>query len=227
VARHWGVPPLAAPTALSQITLISQAPLGARQMKAWLRHRILGGGGWRRLALASLICLACSASAAAERTASPLNYTLRLDSTLAPQLAGRHIADFSDANRSFGAPTQLRPAATAQTCSASWSRLGLAITFASASTSSCAAKTLGRWLTVTASSSGWQTAAGLAVGDSERRLHTLYPQTRQLDFLGLGRLWELETGGPFCDGGPPLALAARVRAGLDSALMVVHVPACG
>ena len=109
-------------------------------MKAWPTHRILGGGGWRRLAVAGLVCLACCASAATGQTAAPVSYTLRLDSTLAPELAGRHIGDFTDAVRSFGAPTQVRPAATAQTCTASWPRLGLAIAFASAPTSSCAAK---------------------------------------------------------------------------------------
>src|SRR4029079_5490442 len=119
-------------------------------MKAWPTHRILGGGGWRRLAVAGLVCLACCASAATGQTAAPVSYTLRLDSTLAPELAGRHIGAFPDAVRSFGAPTQVRPAATAQTCTASWPRLGLAIAFASAPTSSCAAKALGRWLTVTA-----------------------------------------------------------------------------
>ena len=73
----------------------------------------------------------------------------------------------------------------------------------------------------------WHTRLGLRVGDSEAKLRALYPEARQLDVRGLGTLWELETGGPLCDGGPPLALAARVVSGSVSALLAVHVPACG
>ena len=47
--------------------------------------------------------------------------------------------------------------------------------------------------------------------------------------LGLdrGTLWQLETGGAMCDGGPTLALAAKLAAGRVVALEVVRVPACG
>ena len=42
-----------------------------------------------------------------------------------------------------------------------------------------------------------------------------------------GRIWELETGGPYCDGGPPHSLGAHVRATRVNALTILHVPACG
>jgi hypothetical protein len=73
----------------------------------------------------------------------------------------------------------------------------------------------------------WHTRTGLHVGDSEAKLHSLYPDASRLDFLGLGALWELETGGPLCDGGAPLALGGRIVNGRVGALVVVHVPACG
>jgi len=73
----------------------------------------------------------------------------------------------------------------------------------------------------------WHTRHGLHVGDSESKLSSLYPDARSLRFLQLGDVRELETGGPLCDGGPPLALAARIVSGQVGALLVVHVPACG
>ena len=83
------------------------------------------------------------------------------------------------------------------------------------------------WWQVTMRAARWHTRLGLRVGDGERELHSRYPDATRLDFLGLGALWELETGGPLCDGGPPLALAARVASGRVGALLVVRVPACG
>jgi hypothetical protein len=101
------------------------------------------------------------------------------------------------------------------------------VAFSTAQPASCSPRNLGSWIRVTATGPRWHTAAGLHVGDSERRLHALYPEARRLDFLAQGRVWELETGGPLCDGGPPLGLGGRVRAGRVTALTVLHVPACG
>jgi hypothetical protein len=105
--------------------------------------------------------------------------------------------------------------------------LALAIDFAAGAAGSCSADSLGAWREVRASAPRWHTAAGLRVGDGENRLHALYPAARPLDFLGLGHLWEIGTGGPLCDGGPPLSLGAHVVAGRVDALLIVHVPACG
>jgi hypothetical protein len=181
----------------------------------------------RRLAVAAMLCASLLASALPSRAASAGDYELRLDATPAPELAGRHVGDFVEAVRAFGRPARLQTARIPPACTASWPKLGLDIAFAAARAGTCTAGALGRWLSVTARAPRWRTTAGLRVGDTERRLHALYPATRRLDFLGLGLLWELETGGPLCDGGPPLAVAARVRAGYVSALVVVHVPACG
>jgi hypothetical protein len=157
-----------------------------------------------------------------------LQYTLHLDLRAAPEIAGKRIATFSEALRAFGRPAAVASgAATPPACTASWPTLGLRIGFSAPTSASCAAQDLGPWLQVTATARRWHTYAGLHVGDSERSLHALYPNARRLDFLGHGRMWELETGGPFCDGGPPLALAARMRGGWVSALVIVHVPACG
>jgi len=151
--------------------------------------------------------------------AAPANYVARLDLGSAPVLGGVRVATLTQAVRTFGKPDRVVPRPV---CRAIWQRLALEIRF---SGSSC--KTPGMWRQVTMRGLRWHTRIGLRVGDSEARLHALYPDARQLDFLGLGALWELETGGPMCDGGPPLALAGRVASGKVGALLVVHVPACG
>jgi hypothetical protein len=168
------------------------------------------------------------ASAGRSGTASnPLRYTLRLDLRIVPEIAGKRVATFRQALRVFGQPAVLAPkAGVAPSCRASWPKLGLAIEF-STRASTCAIADLGSWLTVTATSRRWHADSGLSVGDPEPKLHRLYPQARRLDFLGYGPTWELETGGPFCDGGPPLALGAVVRKSHITSLIVVHVPACG
>jgi hypothetical protein len=159
---------------------------------------------------------------------SRLNLTLRLDIRAAPLIAGKRVGTLSQAIRALGRPAMLSPVPGAvPACRASWPALKLTIELSTAQPASCSAQNLGTWTQVTASSPGWHTVAGLHVGDSERRLHALYPEARRLDFLGQGRIWELETGGPFCDGGPPLSLGARIRASRVSALTILHVPACG
>jgi hypothetical protein len=156
-----------------------------------------------------------------------LGFTLRLDQGQAPKIAGRRIGTFRQAVRAFSRPAAVAPKAGAvASCRASWPKLGLAIEF-SAPSARCEVASLGSWLTVTASTRRWYSSAGLRVGDAAGRLHDLYPQARRLDFLGYGPAWELETGGPYCDGGPPLALAAIVRANRVTSLIVTHVPACG
>jgi hypothetical protein len=157
-----------------------------------------------------------------------LDLSLHVDSRPVPSIAGRRIGTFVQAARFLGRPAQIaRGQERPPTCEATWPTLALRIDFTSAQTGSCAARALGGWVDVEARDTRWHTLAGLHVGATERRLLTLYPHTRRLDFLGKGRLWELETGGPLCDGGPTLALAGQVRSARVSALEVVRVPACG
>jgi hypothetical protein len=184
-------------------------------------------------AAGGVLCVVLSAAlgarpAYASTSASVVDYSLHLDSGSAPKLAGRRVGTFLQAVRAFGKPALVVPGAqTTPTCKVFWPRSGLEIDFSTTQPGACAARNLGAWSQVTARGARWHSYAGLRVGDTERKLHTLYPTARRLDFLGLGRLWELETGGPLCDGGPPFALAAQVRAGRISALAIVHVPACG
>jgi hypothetical protein len=162
--------------------------------------------------------------AVAFATAAPATYVAGLDSGAAPVLAGARIATLRQAVRSFGKPDRVvPPAGTRAVCRAVWQQIGLEIQFSAAS--GCTAP--GSWWQVTMRRLRWHTRLGLRVGDGETKLHALYPDARRLDFLGLGALWELEAGGPFCDGGPPLALAGRIGAGKVDSLLVVHVPACG
>jgi len=191
-----------------------------------------------RLAVSCVLCLLCLGAAPTAQAGSAvpasaktvvLDYSLRLDTGPAPELAGRRVGTFAEGVRAFGRPALVvsSGALSQPSCTASWPKLALEIDFSTARRGACAARDLGRWLTVRASAPRWHTPAGLRVGDTERRLHSLYPTARRLDFLGMGSLWELETGGPLCDGGPPLAVAGRVRAGHLNQLAVVHVPACG
>jgi len=167
--------------------------------------------------------LLCSIAVVA---AVPLTYSAKLDSTASPVLAGRHVGTFPLAVRLFGRPDGVRRVAGEEpTCLASWRRYGLEMRFDTAG--ACASSDLGVWRQVTMRALRWHTRLGLHVGDSEAKLNSLYPGARSLRFLGLGDLRELETGGPLCDGGPPLALAARIASGKVGALLVVHVPACG
>jgi len=157
-------------------------------------------------------------------TAAPASYSARLDSGSAPVLAGVRVGTIAQATRTFGKPDFVSPLKGPKTvCRAAWERYGLEIRFSA--TSGCS--TLGSWSRVTMRATRWHTRLGLRVGDSESKLKMLYPDARRLDFLGFGALRELETGGPICDGGPPLALAGRVAGGKVSALLVLHVPACG
>jgi hypothetical protein len=157
-------------------------------------------------------------------TAAPASYVARLDSGSAPVLAGAHVGTLEQATRTFGKPDLVQPVrGTNAVCRVAWERYGLEIRFSTAS----GCNTLGSWSRVTLRAAHWHTPVGLRVDDSEAKLHALYPDARRLDFLGLGALWELETGGPLCDGGPPLAVAGRVAGGRVRALLIVHVPACG
>ena|SRR5689334_2851970 len=134
-------------------------------------------------------------------------YTIQLDRLLAPTVNGHPIASERDASRLLGRPT-------AQTrCTARWTTLRL--------------DTCGVGVELTATTTAWHTAKGLHPGDTATKAHALYPQGRSLAFLHKGTLWQLETGGAMCDGGPTLALAARLARGRVTALEVVRVPACG
>jgi hypothetical protein len=160
-------------------------------------------------------------------TAAPTIYTAKLDTTSSPVLAGTHVATFRQAVGTFGKPDRvLRVAGGRPLCAVTWSRYGLEIRFSPAGRG-CTTPNLRSWWQVTMRALRWHTRTGLHVGDSEAKLHSLYPDASRLDFLGLGALWELETGGPLCDGGAPLALGARIVSGRVGALVVAHVPACG
>lgn len=137
--------------------------------------------------------------------------TIALNHQPAPTVAGHRITSYQSAVRAFGKPTRVR-----SSCDALWDRLALEV-------DSCSS--IGIQITVTAKT--WRTTAGLRVGDTAARAHALYPQGRSLAFLARGSLWQLETGGVMCDGGPTLALAAKLAGGRVTALEVVLVPACG
>jgi hypothetical protein len=159
---------------------------------------------------------------------SKLGPTLRLDASPAPLIAGKRVGTYAQAVRAVGRPARLfLVTGTTPVCRASWPTLQLTIDFSATAATSCAAPNLGLWARVRAAGSRWHTIVGLHVGDPAQRLHALYPAARLLDFVAGGPLWQLETGGPLCDGGPPLTLGARVRADRVEALLVVHVPACG
>jgi hypothetical protein len=136
-------------------------------------------------------------------------YTIQLDRLTAPTVNGHRIATERDATRIFGAPSR------AARCTAGWSAFALEV------------NTCGNGIELTATARSWHTAAGLRPGDTAARAHALYPQGRSLGFLNRGTLWQLETGGLMCDGGPTLALAAKLTTGRVVALEVVRVPACG
>jgi hypothetical protein len=171
----------------------------------------------------TLQALICSLAVVA---AAPLTYTAKLDTGTSPVLAGRHVGTYSQAVRLFGKPDDVRRVAGGRAlCLVSWRRHGLEMRFQAAG--ACGTGTFGPWWQVTMRASRWQTRLGLHVGDGEAKLISLYPDARSLGFLALGDLRELETGGPLCDGGSPLALAARITSGRVGALLVVHVPACG
>ncbi len=180
------------------------------------------------LAAAALVVSVFVPGAYAAPGTNTRNLTLRLDLGAAPLIAGTRVDTFPQAVRAFGRPARLSavPGST-PSCRASWPALALAIEFSIAGEGVCAPRSLGSWTRVTATGARWHTRAGLYVGASEARLHALYPDARRLDFLGQGRIWELETGGPYCDGGPPLSLGARVPVNRVGALVVLHVPACG
>ena len=152
--------------------------------------------------------------------AAPASSTVRLDGSTAPALGGAHVGTLPAAVKLFGRPDRV------VSCTASWSRYRVTIAFKPAATGACTGSSLGPWQQVTLRAARWHTQAGLHVGDTAATLHALYPNASQLDFVE-PNLWELETGGPLCDGGRPLALAGRIVSGDVSALVVLHVPACG
>jgi hypothetical protein len=145
-----------------------------------------------------------------------------LDSTTAPLLAGAHVGTYAQARRAFGPPDRI--ARVDADCAATWTRAGMTIRFVSAAAGRCPPSGLRGWVQVTIRSARWRTSRGLRVGAPLSSLHALYPDAARLPGTAL---WRLETGGPLCDGGAPLALAARPVAGRVGALLVLHVPACG
>jgi hypothetical protein len=182
----------------------------------------------RVLTAAALASTLLVSGAAVALGTSRADFTLRLDLRTAPLIAGERIATLADAIRTFGRPARLSALpASRHACRAAWPGRGLAIDFSITALVACSATVLGSWSEVIATDPRWHTTAGLRVGDSSAHLHALYPAARRLDFLGQGPLWELETGGPYCDGGPPLSLAARTPGHRVNALVIVHVPACG
>ena len=148
------------------------------------------------------------AALALAHTSTP-TYTVRLDRLLAPTVNGHALTNIGSATRIFGAPSRRTG------CTAAWSKLALQV------------NTCGIGVELTATATTWRTSQGLHPGDAASRAHALYPQGRSLGFLGRGTLWQLETGGAMCDGGPTLALAAKLAHGRVVALEVVRVPACG
>jgi hypothetical protein len=199
------------------------------------------GGKVHFAGMAGVVCLALlaalllalggggnGAAARAGSFAGPVDFTLRLDPRGAPEIGGKRVVTFGQALRGFGRPAVVEASAGPKpACDAFWPRFGLEIDFSTARPPSCAAQDLRTWQEVTVTAKPWHTDMGLRVGDPLRRLLDLYPQARSLDVRGQGRAWELETGGPFCDGGPVLALAAEVRASRVGALAIIRESACG
>jgi hypothetical protein len=148
------------------------------------------------------------AALALAHTGTP-TYTVRLDRLIAPTVNGHALTSVTSATRIFGVPSR-----RAQ-CTAAWPKLALQV------------NTCGIGVELTATATTWRTTAGLHPGDTVTRAHALYPEGRSLNFLNRGTLWQLETGGAMCDGGPTLALAAKLAGGRVVALEVVRVPACG
>jgi len=173
------------------------------------------------ITLATAVALASAAGASID--ARP--FTLHLSRLPTPEIAGLQLTSFRQATAALGRPEVSLDVKSV--CRARWPTLGLQIDFSTLQSGSCAPAKIGRWIRVRAWDRRWHTLLGLRVGDPLPRLHRLYPDGRSLDFLGQGRLWELETGGLLCDGGSPLALAAQVSADAVTALLIVHVPACG
>jgi hypothetical protein len=136
-------------------------------------------------------------------------YTIQLERLLAPAVNGHPIAAQRDATRLFGAPSHRAG------CTADWPKLALEV------------NTCGIGVELTATTGAFRTKIGLHPGDAAASAHALYPQGRSLGFLDRGTLWQLETGGAVCDGGPTLALAAKLAGGRVVALEVVRVPSCG
>jgi len=148
------------------------------------------------------------AALALTHTGAP-TYTVRLDRLIAPTVNGHTLTSVAGATRIFGTPSRRAR------CTAVWSKPALEL------------NTCGIGVELTATATTWRTVSGLQPGDTASRAHALYPQGRSLSFLNRGTLWQLETGGAMCDGGPTLALAAKLAGGRIVALEVVRVPACG
>src|SRR5204863_8156632 len=77
---------------------------------------------------------------------APLAYTVRLDTTATPVLAGTHVGTFSQAVRRFGKPDRVAAVAgTPAVCKVSWLRYRLEIRFLTEEAGACAASALGSW----------------------------------------------------------------------------------
>jgi len=180
------------------------------------------------VALVLSVALQLASEKQAARTASGPSFTLRLDSGAAPLIDGKRVAALEQGMRVLGPPARVSfISGSSPRCRAIWPTLGLTIDFASRQPPSCAAPALGSWIAMTASDPRWHSSGGLRVGDPASRLRGLYPTAHRLGFLGQGDLWEIETGGPLCDGGPPIALGGRILSNRVVSLVIVHVPACG
>jgi hypothetical protein len=174
----------------------------------------------------AVVCAVSAAPVGAGVVAPSPAYSLRLDSEPAPLIAGHRVGTFGRAVETFGQPRTISSVAQQPVCEAAWPRIGLRISFSATREGLCVEKTLGSWRQVAALTPRWHTDGGLRVGDPAARLHALYPQARRLDFVGAG-IWELEDGGPPCDGGLPLVIAARLERGVVRSLTILHIPACG
>jgi hypothetical protein len=178
------------------------------------------------LVLVAVLSHVSGAARAAPDTSSPA-FTIRLDQGLAPLIAGKRVGTLPQAIRIVGRPATIATLPGAPMCRAIWPRLKLSIDFSRPPAAICAVRSLGPWVTMTATGPRWHTTTGLHVGDTAARLHTLYPAARMLDVPGHSPVWQLETGGPLCDGGSPLSLDAILSADHVRALTVPHTPACG
>ncbi|MHB8060424.1 MAG: hypothetical protein ACYDHO_06290 [Gaiellaceae bacterium] len=85
--------------------------------------------------------------------------------------------------QTFGPPSSRGHENTSNVCIVRWRKLGLEISFSGWPTNPCSRKSLGTsgWWGTSVYSRRWHTDRGLRVGDSEKRLRSLYPKARFSD----------------------------------------------
>ena len=122
--------------------------------------------------------------------------------------------------RAFGEPSSARR--RGEVCYLAWRPVGLRATFYNLGGFDPCSRARGRFGTATMTGRSWRTSVGLRIGDSARRLRSLFPRAGRH-----GAWWWLVTRKtPFGLGGEYPGLAAKVVRGRVAAF-VVRYPAGG